>query len=153
MGQIISGGSVAIKFGTTGSEAPIACSTNYTVDINQEMKDVVCRTTDTESKGWKQVIAGDKSWSMTSDNLYVVNVEANEAGWSDVVDAIVNATEVSVIFEVTDDEAEAGEVSKYTLAGKAYVESTSLTSAAKEDATFSVTLTGNGKLTPTETSA
>lgn len=146
MGQIINGSNVAVKFGTAGSEAPIACSTSCTVDINQELKEVVCKGNNTDA-GWKGVTPKQKSWTMSIDNLYVINTETNEASWSDVVDAIINATEVSVIFEATDDAAASGETEKYTLTGKAYVESTSLTAPAEEDSTFSVTLTGNGKLT------
>lgn len=152
MGNIIDGSNVIVKFGTDGSEAPIACSTSCTVNIDQEIREVACKNPSASPDvGWTGGTPGKKSWSMTIDALYVMNVEGGYTSWAAAVQAIIDATMVSVVFEATDPDAVGGEVSTYTLTGHAIVSNTSLTAAAAEDSTFSITLTGHGGLTPAST--
>ena len=149
----INGSNVMVKFGDDEATAmPLACSTSCTVNINQDFKEVVCKNpTTVEDKGWTNKTPSKKSWDMSIDALYVINTGANEASWKDVVDAILAAKEVQVVFEATDPEAQSGETQAYILKGKAYISNTSLTAPAEEDSTFSLTLDGNGALTSSET--
>jgi len=145
MAKIVNGSNVLIKFGEVGSEEIIACSTSCTVNINMEAKDVVCKnaTTDADME-WKQFTPGMKRWDMTVDGLYVINPDgANEIGWPDIVDKIIDAEQVTVVFDAIDTELT---VWQHTMTGTGYITSTSLTAGAKEDATFSLSFTGNGKL-------
>lgn len=142
MENIINGSDLVIKWGASGSEEVVVCSTSCTATITAEMKAVKCKG----SGKWKSNTPGDKSFELSVDALYIESATGTGKVFADIFDSIAGDIEVSVVFGL--DSPTTGD-SLYT--GNAYFSTTSLTAAAGEDATFSATLVGNGELVRTTT--
>jgi TP901-1 family phage major tail protein len=135
--EIINGSKVLLKFSdSSGSEDIVACSTSCVVNINQDFDSVVCKDTNTS---WQQNIPKTKSWDMSVDALYAITTTGKN--WADVVDLILNSKKVYVVVEAGNG------TGSMTLSGTGYIESTSLTANADENATFSASIKGDGALT------
>lgn len=134
---LLNGTDLVVKFGADGSEEKIYCATSCTLNINQELVTASCK----DSGQWANGIAGQKSWDISTDNLYDPDVVGT--GFIDVSDYILSGTnEVSVIFGQEDP----GDT---IWTGTAVVTSASLTGDDNSPATWSASFTGIGALTRT----
>lgn len=125
--------SILVKYnGTT-----IAKATGYSLEVNKE--EIEISTLD--SDGWKKVIGGLKSWSVSTDGLVIRG--ANAAGETDyhalMLDLFSNDTPLDLVITstVSGDKA-------YT--GKALITGLSQSGAAGEVITFSASFGGDGAL-------
>lgn len=142
--KIIKGGDLML-FDSTGKS--YAFATNHTLTITAE-------TTDTSSKDhgmWNSIEISKYSWEITSENLFT------QDGYSAMFDKMIGGTEVTVVFgtktDVQGKNVADGDLANWSLnttggfyKGSAYI--TSLTANANngENATYSITLTGKGKI-------
>jgi len=137
---LVNGTDLLLKIGTDATnEVVIAFATSCSLEISMDEID----QTNKDSLGWKSIIGGLRSWSVSADALYQNEAKAGDTSFTDFWDNIENRTEVFVEFTrsgtLTSD-------NKY-YHGKALVTSLSVNGGTEDQSTFSVTLTGTGVLT------
>ena len=126
--------------GTSANDNPIAFATSCSLEISMDEID----QTNKDSGGWKSIIGGLRSWSVSSDALYQNEAEASRTGFIELWDKIENRTKVYVELTVTG--ASSADSNKY-YHGEAFVTSLSLNGGTEDQATYSVSLVGSGALT------
>jgi len=126
--------------GTSSNDHPIAFATSCSLEISMDEID----QTNKDSAGYKSIIGGLRSWSVSSDALYQNEAESSRTGFIELWDKIENRTKVYVELSVTG--ASSGDSNKY-YHGEAYVTSLSVNGGTEDQATYSVSLTGSGALT------
>lgn len=132
----------------------IAFATSHTFTLTADNSEISCK----DSGVWKNNLVTKMSWEIQSENLF------SEEAYKDLFDAMVagvNAnTEFEVYFGVRGATSGGGAVAygvespdEYYTAGvsclykgKAYITSLVVNAASGDNATYSVTLTGNGKI-------
>ena len=134
----------------------LACATSCKVNISSDDIDVSCK----DSAGFANTIPGKVSWTVSSDNLFVV------ADYTKLVDAMLNKTILDLTFASVDNFSAATSADSdghripsggWTSAGDLYygkvtVSSIELTADNGAVATYSVTFNGHGALTKGEDS-
>lgn len=116
---------------------PVAKAKSASVSLSMEPIDITSK----DSASWKEQMAGQKSWSMSGDNL--LQFDAASATYyriSDLQSALVSGTLVAVSFQTPT----SGDNS---LAGSGYFSSLELTGGVEEAATYSFSIQGTGTLT------
>lgn len=131
--------------GTSSNDNPIAFATSCSLEVSMDEID----QTNKDSAGWKSIIGGLRSWSVSSDALYQNEAEASRTGFIELWDKIENRTKVYVELTVTS--ASSADSNKY-YHGEAYVTSLSVNGGTEDQATYSVSLTGSGVLTEADAS-
>lgn len=136
---LVNGTDLLLKVGSSNSnEVVVAFATSCSLEISMDEID----QTNKDSAGWKQIIGGLRSWSVSADALYQNEAESSKKAFTDFWDNIENRTKVFV--ELT----RAGTLTsdnKY-YHGEAYVTSLSVNGGTEDQSTFSVSLTGSGAL-------
>lgn len=131
----------------------LACATSCSVQISADEIDVSCKDT----AGFNSTIPGRISWTVTSDNLFVLG------DYTKLVDAMVNKTVLDLTFATVSniDEATTPDADGHTVpsggwtsasdlyGGKVTVSSIDLTADNGSVATYSVTFNGHGSLSKT----
>ena len=137
---LVNGTDLLLKVGDSNSnEVVVAFATSCSLEISMDEID----QTNKDSSGWKQIIGGLRSWSVSADALYQNEAESSKTAFTDFWGNIENRTEVFV--ELTRSGTLTSDNKYYH--GKAYVTSLSVNGGTEDQATFSVTLTGSGVLT------
>lgn len=154
MGKIIDGTDLMVFVGGKS----IALATNHTLNISAETAD---STSHKDAKaGWIERTVKTTSWELSSENLYAVAGDGDDTvegqTFLDLFDTMTGTEKkVDVIFGIpTKDDGNDGDVdeggwegAKTTyLKGKAYITSLEANAPCGENATFSVTFSGTGKL-------
>ena len=130
----ISGTDLVVKFGTAAAEVKTMCATSCTLNINQANVEASCK----DSGDWYTGVEGQKSWEVTSDNLY--DPDAVDGGFIDVSDLIITGpNKCSVVFG---QEETGGTI----WTGEAQITAASLTGADNTPATWTCTFMGLGEL-------
>jgi len=106
---------------------------NWSLDVGADMMD----STNFDSNGWKEFIAGLKEWSASAEGNYKINADAN--GQKAIQDAWLAGTPLSIELRV------GATFPKYT--GSALVSSMPIEVAVDGIVGFSVELQGTGALT------
>jgi len=136
---LVNGTDLLLKVGDSNSnEVVVAFATSCSLEISMDEID----QTNKDSSGWKSIIGGLRSWSVSAEALYQNEAESSKKAFTDFWGNIENRTEVFVEF------TRAGTLTsdnKY-YHGKAYVTSLSVNGGTEDQATFSVSLTGSGAL-------
>ncbi|MDR1556796.1 MAG: phage tail protein [Tannerellaceae bacterium] len=127
----------------------IALATSHTLSLTAEMKS----TSSKDTGNWAASIPGGKSWEMTSENVYSADADTTQASYATLVDKWLADERVEVHFGIPKNADAASEVPSTgwslpdgSYKGYAYISSISANAPNGENATFSVTLTGTGKL-------
>tara|TARA_R110000822_G_scaffold26587_5_gene80005 strand:+ start:80 stop:400 length:321 start_codon:yes stop_codon:yes gene_type:complete len=99
-------------------------------------------TRDTSSKdsaGWRELLEGQRSWSLNCDGLVCYNISGKESA-SDLYDYLNNRTALTVKFgsAATDEKI---------YSGVAYLTSLSQDAGVEDNVTFSVSFEGSSTLT------
>ena len=132
----VSGNDLVVKFGDSGLEELIACSTSCTLDLAQATIEATCK----DAGQWASAIVGEKSWSVTTDALYQANDADGTGGFVDLSTLIIDGpNKTSVVFGGVN----SGE---NIWTGEAIMTACSLTGAANDKATYTATFTGVGPL-------
>ena len=116
----------------------IGASTTCSLQMSADMRD----TSNKDTAGWKKVLPGQKSWTVSTEGLVAHSVSNNFAYlfglWSAKTALTLNFRSVSNY---------AGD---YYWSGTAYITSLSLNAGNEQNVTFSVSFQGDGVLTQTD---
>lgn len=138
---LLNGTDLLLKVGADGSPEVIAFSTSCSLEVSMDEID----QTNKDSSGFKSIIGGTRSWSVSCDNLYQNEAHASKESFTslwqyvdgrDVISvelAVHNATTNNVYYE-----------------GSGYITSLSVNGGTEDQSSFSVTITGSGALTETQ---
>jgi TP901-1 family phage major tail protein len=138
---LVNGTDLLLKVGSSNAnEVVVAFATSCSLEISMDEID----QTNKDSSGWKQIIGGLRSWSVSADALYQNEAESSKKAFTDFWDNIENRTKVYVELTITG--ASSADSNKY-YHGEAYVTSLSVNGGTEDQSTFSVSLTGSGALT------
>lgn len=138
---LVNGTDLLLKVGSSNSnEVVVAFATSCSLEISMDEID----QTNKDSAGWKQIIGGLRSWSVSADALYQNEAETSKKAFTDFWDNIENRSKVYVELTITG--ASSADSNKY-YHGEAYVTSLSVNGGTEDQSTFSVSLTGSGALT------
>tara|TARA_Y100001972_G_scaffold68898_1_gene84024 strand:+ start:660 stop:1097 length:438 start_codon:yes stop_codon:yes gene_type:complete len=135
---LINGTDLLLKVGADGTEAIIAASTSCSLEVSMDEID----QTNKDSLGWKSIIGGTRSWSVSADALYQNEDVANTSFvdlWS-----YVN-TRSKIFVEFTVEGGSAGDDNVY-YEGSGFITSLSVNGGTEDQSSFSVTITGSGAL-------
>ena len=140
---LLNGTDLLLKLGTTAAnEVIIAYSTSCSLEISADEID----QTNKESGGWKSIILGSRSWSISADALYQNEAAASKKSFIDFFANVENRTTVYV--ELTIAGASNTDANVF-YSGQAFVTSLSVNGGTEDQATYSVSLTGSGALIDT----
>ena len=135
---LVNGTDLVLYVGDTNAVA-VAFATSCSLEISMDEID----QTNKDSGGWKSIIGGLRSWSVSAEALYQNEAESSKKAFTDFWSLVDSRTSVDIEFAVVG--GSAADQNKY-YAGKAFVTSLSVNGGTEDQATFSVTLTGTGEL-------
>ena len=139
---LVNGTDLLLKVGASGAEAIIASATSCSLEVSMDEID----QTNKDSLGWKSMIGGTRSWSVSADALYANEDQTNKS-FRNLWGRIDGRTKIYVELTVTG--ASAGDSNVY-YEGAGYVTSLSVNGGTEDQSSFSVTITGSGALVETE---
>jgi len=116
--------------GTGGAYVPFAASTNCSFDTDTSQLDV----TSYNSDWFKEYKSDITSWSVTCDGLIAIS----GFDYKMMLDAQLNRSRITLALQV-------GVTYQYTIYGRAYITSFNIGAPAEGVATYSISLTGDGK--------
>ncbi len=146
---LVNGTDLLLKVGDTTTEDPIAFATSCSLEISMEEID----QTNKDSSGWKSIIGGLRSWSVSADVLYQNEAKSSHYTFLDFWDHLGGDNERTALYvELTVTGASAADSNKF-YHGQAYITSLSVNGGTEDQATYSVTLTGTGQLQETTSTA
>ena len=144
---LINGSDLIVKFGNSASgETEIAYGTSCSLEVSRDEID----QSNKNSGAWKSIIPGMRSWTLSAEALYFIGTPASsyasmgtaESIYAAFLNDATNTAEVFIEFTLRTRDA----ADKY-YSGKAIITSFSLSGGVEDQATFSVSLSGNGELT------
>ena len=138
---LVNGTDLLLKVGGDGTEEIIASSTSCSLEISMDEID----QTNKDSLGWKSIIGGTRSWSVSADALYQ-NEEPTDAGFKDLWSYMDGRTKIYVELTTADADNASGNV---FYEGSGYITALSVNGATEDQSSFSVTITGSGALVET----
>lgn len=121
--------------------AVIECEDGFSLTVEGEEIDVSCKS----SGNWADTLAGTKNWSVSINAKLEVDAAAN--GFFDILDDLVNGTELAI--EITTYDGTATIVGDKYVSGTAVVTSTTLNGNRNEAVSWDATLSGRGALVTT----
>ena len=145
---LINGTDLILRLGTTdANEAILAYATSCSLELSMDEID----QTNKDSSGWKNIIGGTRSWSVSSDALYANESQTNEDFRSmfDLLGGSSNGRNKIYIELAVNGATSAANNVFYS--GYGYVTALSVNGGTEDQATFSVSITGSGVLAETST--
>jgi TP901-1 family phage major tail protein len=139
---LVNGTDLIIQVGSDNTnDTAVAYATSCSLEISMDEID----QTNKDSEGWKSIIGGTRSWSISSDQLYQNESLANHKGFTEFWANLGGASERTPVYVQM---MRTGTLTSNNKIyhGSAYVTSLSVNGGTEDQATFSVTLTGTGKL-------
>ena len=118
-----------------GSYVPFAASTNCSFDTDTSQLDV----TSYNSDWFKEFKSDITSWSVTCDGLIAIS----GFDYKMMLDAQLNRSRITLRFQV-------GVSSSYTIFGRAFITSFNISAPSEGVASYSISLTGDGKYAYTD---
>lgn len=109
----------------------------HTTDINLKFDNALVDATTRNSSGWKETIAGLRSWSLSVTGVIAFD---DTTGWMAFVQGIANRSLFTVKFST-------GITGDYYFQGNARIQATSAAAKMEATATFTGTIEGTGPLT------
>lgn len=116
----------------------IGTSTTCSLSVSADMRD----TSNKDSAGWKAVLVGQKSWTVSVEGLVAHSVSYNYAY---LFGLWTNKTAVSVVLKSVSNAA-----GDYYWSGSGYITSLSMNAANEQNITYSLSIQGTGALTQTD---
>tara|TARA_B110000967_G_scaffold72441_1_gene75004 strand:+ start:1985 stop:2431 length:447 start_codon:yes stop_codon:yes gene_type:complete len=140
---LLNGTDLLLKVGgTSGNETLIAYATSCSLELSADEID----QTNKDSQGWKSIILGSRSWSVSADALYQNETTGSTQDFNTFFANVENRTAVFV--ELTIAGASNADANIF-YSGTAYITSLSVNGGTEDQATYSVSLTGSGALIDT----
>lgn len=141
----------------------VAGATNHTLSITAETEDISAKTKDEQHGAWIESEVKQFNWELTTENLITFVQYGVGNTLNDLYDAMTNGELVEVVFAHNKEEKvpEADgfspvesmsntDLHQFYISGSAYITSLQVNAQDGENATFSATFTGSGKLTRKE---
>jgi len=149
---LLNGTDLILKMGTdTTTDVVVAYATSCSLEISMDEID----QTNKDSGGWKQIIGGTRSWSVSCEALYQNEDITSPAAkntfqdfWKYLGDSTDGRTKVYVELSVAGASSSDNNVH---YSGMALITSLSVNGGTEDQSTYSVTLTGAGALNQTDT--
>ncbi len=130
---VMNGTKLGVYFGTTdGSETLVASATECSISINADARD----TTTKDSGGWRELLEGLRSWSVSASYLHA---EDDTNNVQDIWTAFNNRSEVYLLISTE----ESGD---YRWNGAARIASIEKNAGTEDNVTYSVSFEGTGAL-------
>jgi len=114
---------------------PFAGSTTCSMQVSNDMRD----TTNKDSAGWKTVLPGGRSWTISCEGLVSFDQTYN---YVYLLNFIINKTRIALKFKTSN-------ASDTYFSGYAYLTSISMDAGNNANTTFSAQFQGDGALTIT----
>lgn len=133
-------------------EKTIALATSHSFKASTEITD----TSNKDSGKWSGGIPGKKSWEMTSENTYGVEVGSTQQSYDTLFKMWLDDKKIKVKFGIPENADANSEMPEggWTLPkghyeGEAYITSIDLNAPNGQEASFSISLRGVGAIKPT----
>lgn len=140
---LVNGTDLLLKIGTDATnEVIVAYSTSCSLELSMDEID----QTNKDSGGWKSIIGGLRSWSVSAEALYQNEAESSKKAFKDFWGHIDARTAVTIELTITG--ASNGDANVF-YSGSAYVTSLSVNGGTEDQSTYSISLTGTGALAQT----
>ena len=135
---LLNGTDLLLKAKSIGeaNEVVVAFATSCSLEISADEID----QTNKDSGGWKSIIQGTRSWSVSADAMYQNEAEASKKAFTDFF--------AKVFVELTIAGALNADANVF-YSGEAFVSSLSVNGGTEDQATWSISLTGTGALAET----
>ena len=92
---LVNGTDLLLKVGDSNSnEVVVAFATSCSLDISMDEID----QTNKDSAGWKQIIGGLRSWSVSADALYQNEAESSKTAFTDFWDHLGGTNQRNKVF-------------------------------------------------------
>lgn len=148
---------VWIKSDKDSEATVVGFATNAELELSADSTDI---TNKDAGAGWSSAIITKRSWTVTSEHMFAVDVYGAEKSFDDLFTLYANGTPVEISFgmsqnagktdnreaDVDESAAKAWVNSKSSYTGTAVITSLSASGNVGESATFSVTFTGTGSI-------
>lgn len=123
----------------------VAFATNCTVHVSMNLEE--SSTKDSTNNFTEQTPTGI-SWDMSCDALYSVDADVTGKNGVDALDMVLAQAKVAVVFEQANGEKNRVPVSGAAIySGNAWVNDISINAANRQNASYTIQLTGDGQLT------
>ena len=135
---VLNGNNLVLKTATTsgGTKQIFAHSQSASLNFSNALIDVTTK----DSNSWKQMISGQKSFTLSADGLVDYATVADAQNFVALADLAIAGTEVYFTIGI-------GEGADQGYQGQAFISSIEKTSGVDEAVTYSISLDGNGALT------
>ena len=121
-----------------GAEAKLMHSQNVSLSMNVDPIDISTK----DSAGFRDLIGGQKSFSLSADGLMDFQATAGDTDVAELFDQMMNRTAVDFTFALA---TPAG----YTITGDGFITSLEVTGGTEDAPTYSCTIEGSGAITKT----
>jgi predicted secreted protein len=108
----------------------ISHCTSASLTVNIDLRD----KTSKDSGGWSESLGGLKSWELSGDAF--IDLTPTAKGAADMFDKLIAGAAVACIFSVDSE----------TYSGNAFITSINMDGGVEENATYSISLTGDGDI-------
>jgi len=149
---LMNGTDLIIRVGTADTnELPVASATTCSLELSMDEID----QSNKSSGGWKAIMGGQRSWSVSAEALYQNEAVAASKDYTDFWNHIAQATadgalaRTPVYVEFAHANGTAADSNVY-YSGYAYVTSLSVNGGTEDQASYSISLTGTGILAVTD---
>lgn len=122
-----------------GAEAKLMHSQNVSLSMNVDPIDISTK----DSAGFRDLIGGQKSFSLSADGLMDFQATAGDTDVAELFDQMMNRTAVDFTFALS---VPAG----YTITGDGFITSLEVTGGTEDAPTYSCTIEGSGAITKTD---
>lgn len=122
-----------------GAEAKLMHSQNVSLSMNVDPIDISTK----DSAGFRDLIGGQKSFSLSADGLMDFQATAGDTDVAELFDQMMNRTAVDFTFALA---TPAG----YTITGDGFITSLEVTGGTEDAPTYSCTIEGSGAITKTD---
>ena len=109
-------------------------SQNVSLSMNVDTIDISTK----DSAGWRDLLGGQKSFSLSADGLMDFQAAAGDTDVSELFDQMFDRDNVSFVFSSD---------SGYTISGKGYLTSLEISGGTEDAPTYSCTIEGTESLT------
>ncbi len=121
-----------------GAEAKLMHPQNVSLSMNVDTIDISTK----DSAGWRDLLGGQKSFSLSADGLMDFSATAGDTDVSELFDQMFDRTAVDFTFALS---TPAG----YTITGDGFITSLEISGGTEDAPSYSVSIEGSGALTKT----
>ena len=127
--------------GTPDTPVKLMHSQNVSLSMNVDTIDISTK----DSAGWRDLLGGQKSFSLSADGLMDFSATAGDTDVAELFDQMMDRTAVDFTFALA---TPAG----YTITGDGFITSLEISGGTEDAPTYSVSIEGTGTLTQNDIS-